>query len=204
MNEKRLVLASSNPGKIKEIQTIFPDIDIHPQAEYQVPDADEIGLTFIENAILKARHASYLTGLPALADDSGLCVDYLKGAPGIYSARYAGKDASSEQHIVKLLQAMTGVSQQKRSAYFYCCLVFLCCHTDPRPVIAQGQWHGYILTKPQGKGGFGYDPLFYLPEYNKSAAELTPEQKNSISHRAIALRQLKEQLSNKEMASNNM
>lgn len=203
-NQQPFVLASSNPGKIKEIQSIFPDINIHPQSNYQVPDADETGLTFIENAILKARHASYLTGLPALADDSGLCVDHLKGAPGIYSARYAGENASNEQHIAKLLQAMTGVSKQNRSAYFYCCLVLLRCHNDPRPVIAQGQWHGYILTKPQGEGGFGYDPLFYLPDYNKSAAELTPEQKNSISHRAIALKQLKAQLSNKEMTSNNM
>ena len=188
----RVVLASSNPGKVREFNQLLSglDIEVVPQSDYQVPEAEETGLTFVENALLKARQASRHTGLPALADDSGLEVDALNGAPGIYSARYAGKGASDEQNLRKLLDDLTGVPEAQRTARFQCLLVYLRHEFDPTPLICQGTWDGRLLTAPQGKNGFGYDPVFYVPTHHCSSAELPPEVKNTLSHRGQALRTL--------------
>jgi XTP/dITP diphosphohydrolase len=185
----RIVLASSNKGKVKEFSELLADRDITvvPQSDFAVPDADETGLTFVENAILKARNASAHTGLPAIADDSGLEVDFLNGAPGIYSARYAGQGGSSANNE-KLLQALSGVEKELRGARFQCLLVYIRHADDPTPIICQGTWEGRILAAVQGDAGFGYDPLFYVPDEACSAAELTAERKNEISHRGQALR----------------
>ncbi len=189
---KRVVLASNNPGKLREFNALLGGIDIEvvPQSDYGVPEAEETGQTFVENALLKARHASRLTDLPALADDSGLEVDALNGAPGIYSARFAGKGASDEQNLVKLLADLEGIPEDQRSARFQCLLVYLRHELDPTPLICQGTWEGRILTAPRGKNGFGYDPVFYVASHGCSSAELPAEVKNALSHRGQALRAL--------------
>jgi XTP/dITP diphosphohydrolase len=186
---QRIVLASGNRGKLKEFSELLAErsIDVVPQSDFGVPDADETGLTFVENAILKARNAAAHTGLPAIADDSGIEVDYLNGAPGIYSARYAG-DGGSDANNAKLLEALNGVAGADRGARFQCLLVYLRHADDPTPLICQGTWEGRILNALQGEAGFGYDPLFYVPEEGCSAAELSAERKNEISHRGQALR----------------
>jgi XTP/dITP diphosphohydrolase len=189
---KRVVLASSNPGKVREFNQLLAGIDFEvvPQSDYGVAEAEETGLTFVENAILKARNAARHTNLPALADDSGLEVDALNGAPGIYSARYAGKGANDAQNLLKLLDDLTGVAEAQRTARFQCLLVYLRHEFDPTPLICQGTWEGRILTAPQGANGFGYDPVFFVPTHGCSSAELPPEVKNSLSHRGQALRAL--------------
>jgi len=189
---KQIVLASSNPGKVREINRLLADIGLHahPQSEYQVQDAEETGLTFVENAIIKARNAAAHTGLPAIADDSGIEVDALNGAPGIYSARFAGPGASDQANLERLLEELRGVPEDLRSARFQCLMVYLRHADDPTPVISQGTWEGSILTEPCGENGFGYDPVFYVRTHNCSSAELTADVKNSLSHRAQALRRL--------------
>ncbi len=191
---QRIVLATGNRGKIHEMGQLLEGFEVIPQTEFAVPDVDESGLTFVENALLKARNAALHTGLPAIADDSGLEVDALQGAPGIYSSRYAGAGASDQDNIRKLLLALRHVPQQKRTARFRCLLVFLRHAADPCPVICQGTWEGHILTEPRGNNGFGYDPLFQIPHLGHSSAELEPEEKNRISHRALALQQLRREL----------
>lgn len=193
---KKIVLATNNQGKVKELHSLLADagFNVVAQSEYQVPDADETGLTFVENAIIKARHTAQLTGLPAIADDSGLAVDALNGAPGIYSARYAGDNATDQRNNEKLLLALKDVEQHKRTAYFYCALVFMRHANDPTPIICLGKWNGMIQTQAQGDGGFGYDPLFYIPKLGCTAAELTRQQKSDISHRGQALKQLMQKL----------
>jgi len=187
----KIVLASGNRGKLKEFGEIFAplQIEVMPQSDFAVHDAEETGLSFVENAILKARHAARITGLPALADDSGLEVDALNGAPGIYSARYAGEGCGDDENNAKLLQALAQIPADKRSARFQCVLVFMRHAEDPTPLICQGSWEGHILAEPQGHNGFGYDPLFYVPEMDCASAELTPEQKQQYSHRGKAVRQ---------------
>lgn len=189
---QRIVLASSNTGKVREFNQLLSDseLEVVPQSAFGVEDAEESGLTFVENAILKARNAAAHTGLPAIADDSGLEVDALQGAPGIYSARYAGADASDLQNLEKLLENMRDVPDQQRTARFQCLMVYMRHAGDPTPRIFQGTWEGRILHAPQGENGFGYDPVFYVPDRNCSSAELAPEVKNSLSHRGQALRKL--------------
>jgi len=186
---QRIVLATGNKGKVREFSELLADQDISivPQSDFGVPDAAETGLTFVENAILKARNAAQHTGLPAIADDSGLEVDFLNGAPGIYSARYAG-DGGSAANNAKLLEALSAVADGQRSARFQCLLVYLRHADDPTPLICQGTWEGRILRAPQGEAGFGYDPLFFVPEEDCSAAELPAARKNELSHRGQALR----------------
>lgn len=192
VKHQKIVLASSNAGKLKELTTLLRplNIEIIPQSDLKISDADETGLTFIENAILKARHASEHSGLPALADDSGLAVAALNGAPGIYSARYAGAPYSSEKNIAKLLAEMKNIADDARQAQFHCVLALVSNPKDPAPIICHGIWQGMILREPRGTDGFGYDPVFYVPSEKKSAAELTHEMKNNISHRGKALREL--------------
>lgn len=189
---QRIVLASSNTGKVREFNQLLADseLEVVVQSAFGVEDAEETGLTFVENAILKARNAAAHTGLPAIADDSGLEVDALQGAPGIYSARYAGADASDLQNLEKLLENMRDVPDQQRTARFQCLMVYMRHAGDPTPRIFQGTWEGRILRAPQGENGFGYDPVFYVPDRNCSSAELAPEVKNSLSHRGQALRKL--------------
>jgi XTP/dITP diphosphohydrolase len=189
---KKIVLASNNPGKVREIQAILAEHDFHviPQAELGTPDTEETGLTFVENAILKARHAAHHSGLPAIADDSGLEVDALGGAPGVYSARYAGFGASDAENNARLLEALAGIPRARRSARFRCVMVFLRHAGDPSPVMAEGAWPGLILEEARGAAGFGYDPLFYVPECGCASAELAPDEKNRLSHRGQALRTL--------------
>lgn len=196
---KRIVLASGNPGKVREFNQLLGGIDIEvmPQSGYGVPEAEETGLTFVENALLKARNAARHTNLPALADDSGLEVDALNGAPGIYSARYAGKGAGDEQNLRKLLADLQGLAEEQRAARFQCVLVYLRHEFDPTPLICQGTWEGRILAAPQGKNGFGYDPVFYVPTHRCSSAELPAEVKNTLSHRGQALRALLAALSHR-------
>ncbi len=187
----KLVLASNNPGKVKEIQKLIPSpYEIIPQAEFEIPEADETGLTFVENAILKARNACQHTKLSAISDDSGLEIDALQGEPGIYSARYAGANSDNKANIAKVLTALTDVPIEKRSARFQCVMVYLRHAKDPSPIICQGTWEGSILLQEQGHNGFGYDPIFFVPTQNCSAAELAIEMKNKISHRGQALHQL--------------
>lgn len=189
---KAIVLASSNAGKVREFNQLLGELQLEvvPQSQFNVADADETGLTFVENAILKARNAAQHTGLPALADDSGLEVDALHGAPGIYSARYAGPKASDAENLEKLLAMLKDVPEEKRSARFQCVLVYLRHALDPTPLICQGTWEGRILTALRGTSGFGYDPVFFVPTHACSAAELPAETKNALSHRGQALRQL--------------
>lgn len=193
---KKVVLASGNKGKVREINQILAglDLEVVPQTEFDVPEIEETGLTFVENAILKARNAAAHTGLPAIADDSGLEVDALKGAPGIYSARYAGAGASDEQNLTKLLNALDGVSKDGRTARFQCLLVYMEHEMDPTPVICQGTWEGRITEAPEGENGFGYDPVFFVPTHGCTAAELSAEEKNRLSHRGQALQLLMQAL----------
>jgi len=189
---KQIVLASSNPGKVREINRLLAGLGLHtqPQSQYGVVDAEETGLTFVENAIIKARNAARHTGLPAIADDSGIEVDALNGAPGIYSARFAGPGASDRDNLQKLLDELQGVPETGRSARFQCLMVYLRHANDPTPIICQGTWEGSILPEPRGENGFGYDPVFYVPTHGCSSAELAADVKNSLSHRGQALRQL--------------
>lgn len=190
----KIVLASSNKGKLREFQQILEvnDVSLLPQSEFNIEDADETGLSFVENALIKARHASLQTGLPALADDSGIEVDALNGQPGIYSARYAGVQGSNADiaNNQKLLEALADVPEQERTARFQCLIVFLRHAEDPTPLICQGSWEGRILFQESGGNGFGYDPLFYVPSHGCASAELDKEIKNSLSHRGQALRAL--------------
>lgn len=188
----KIVLATGNQGKVREMADLLADFgfDVFAQSEFNVIDAEETGTTFIENAIIKARHAAAETGLAAIADDSGLEVDYLQGAPGIYSARYAGEDASDQDNIDKLLKAMAGAPAEQRTARFHCVLVFMRHAADPTPIVCHGKWEGRILTEAQGENGFGYDPIFYVPEDDCSSAELEPTRKKQLSHRSKALQKL--------------
>lgn len=193
---KTLVLATGNKGKVTELASLLQPFgfDVVPQTQLGVPDADETGLSFIENAILKARHAAALTGKPALADDSGLAVDALGGAPGIYSARFAGDHGNDQANIDLLLQKLADVAPNERSAQFHCVLALVRHANDPTPVIAHGVWHGEICTSPLGDGGFGYDPIFYIADLGKTAAQLSKAEKAAISHRGQALQRLTAQL----------
>ena len=184
-----IVLASGNKGKLKEFNHILNDLQVEvvPQSSFDVVDAEETGLSFVENAILKARHAAKATGLPALADDSGLEVDALAGAPGIYSARFSGDDATDQKNNALLLEKLSGLTPEQRTARFRCVLVFMRSASDPTPLICQGTWEGTILEHPCGENGFGYDPLFWIPELSKASAQLAPEQKNKLSHRGQAV-----------------
>ncbi|NJN46204.1 MAG: RdgB/HAM1 family non-canonical purine NTP pyrophosphatase [Candidatus Competibacteraceae bacterium] len=192
----KIVLATGNPGKVRELNALLleQNIEVLPQTTFAVPEIAETGSSFEENALLKARNAAHHTGLPAIADDSGLEVDALQGAPGIYSARYAGPGATDADNIAKLLAAMRGVSAHKRSARFQCVLVYLRHAEDPKPLICRGTWEGFIAQAPFGDAGFGYDPIFLLPPLGKTAAELHPNRKNQLSHRAMALAQLADRL----------
>ncbi|MBW5892263.1 XTP/dITP diphosphatase [Pectobacterium polaris] len=195
---QKVVLATGNPGKVRELASLLADfgLDIVAQTELGVDSAEETGLTFIENAILKARHAAQITGLPAIADDSGLAVDALGGAPGIYSARYAGVDASDQQNLDKLLLTLKDIPDEQRRASFHCVLVYLRHAEDPTPIVCHGSWQGVLTHEEAGNGGFGYDPIFFVPELGKTAAELTREEKNAQSHRGQALRLLLDALRN--------
>lgn len=197
MTMKKIVLASGNRGKVREINQLLSQsgFEVIPQSDFGVPEAEETGLTFVENAILKARNAARHSGLPAIADDSGLEVDALKGAPGIYSARYAGEGASDAQNLEYLLAGMRDIPDDQRSARFQCVMVYMDHAGDPTPLICQGTWEGSILNEARGAHGFGYDPVFYVPGKNCSSAELDPETKNSLSHRAKAMQCLVEKLS---------
>ena len=188
----RVVLASGNRGKVREINEILAglQLEVVPQTEFDVPEAEETGLTFVENAILKARNACAHTGLPAIADDSGLEVDALKGAPGIYSARYAGIGANDRANLEKLLLALKDVPEHERTARFQCLMVYMAHAEDPTPLICQGTWEGRIGFEQSGENGFGYDPVFLVHEQGCTAAELAPEVKNRLSHRGQALTQL--------------
>lgn len=192
----KLVLASNNAGKLAEFNRLLESsgLEAIAQSGLGVEDVEETGLTFVENALLKARNAARVTGLPALADDSGLCVDALDGAPGLYSARYAGPEGNAERNISKLLDALQGVPDERRTARFCCALVLLRHAEDPQPLIAEGRWDGRILHAPRGNHGFGYDPVFLDPENNLTAAELDPAIKNRISHRGRALQLLRQRL----------
>jgi XTP/dITP diphosphohydrolase len=191
----KIVLATGNPGKVREIRRILADVGVEvlPQTDLGVSDADETGTGFVENALIKARHASLLTGLPAIADDSGLVVEALDGRPGVYSARYAGADASDDRNIDKLLEELRGVPDDRRTAAFVCCAVYVSAD-DETSLVAEGRWQGKILEQRRGTGGFGYDPVFYDPECGRTAAELGPELKNARSHRGKAFAALAEML----------
>ncbi|WP_028299952.1 RdgB/HAM1 family non-canonical purine NTP pyrophosphatase [Oceanospirillum beijerinckii] len=200
MSQQKLVLASGNKGKLKEFGQVLAPLgfEVVPQSEFNVPEVDETGLTFVENALLKAREASRVSGLPAMADDSGIEVDALNGAPGIYSARFSGPGATDQKNNDKLLQELSGLTEQERSARYWCVLVYLRHADDPTPIIAQGSWEGRILEAPQGDGGFGYDPLFWVESESCAAAQLTPEQKNKLSHRGKATLDLVAQLKQRQ------
>lgn len=198
----KVVVASGNAGKLAEFRRLLAPLGLDPvpQSEFGIGDIDETGLTFVENALLKARHASRVAGLPALADDSGLCVDALDGAPGLYSARYAGPQADPAANIAKLLEALDGRDEGARGAYFHAVIVLLRHPSDPRPLIAEGRWHGRILTAPRGMGGFGYDPVFLDPASGRSAAELEPGEKARVSHRGRAVEALQARLREEPLA----
>ncbi|RDH81748.1 MAG: non-canonical purine NTP pyrophosphatase, RdgB/HAM1 family [endosymbiont of Seepiophila jonesi] len=189
---ERIVLASNNAGKVREINQLLAagQIEVVPQRDFDIPDAVEDGLSFVENAIKKARHASGLSGLPAIADDSGIEVDALKGAPGIFSARFAGEGASDQANLEKLLESLKDVPEEARTARFQCLLVYMRHAEDPTPIICQGTWEGRVLFEARGDNGFGYDPVFYVPTHNCTSAELPAEVKNSLSHRGQALQKL--------------
>ena len=194
---KKLVLASNNAKKMKELNALLAPLgfEVIPQGELGIPEAEEPHCTFVENALAKARHAARLSGLPALADDSGLCVAALGGAPGVYSARYAGEPKSDARNNEKLIADLK--DKRDRRAHYYCILVFVRHADDPQPIIAEGEWWGEIVDKPRGANGFGYDPYFWLPEFGCTAAELASEKKNAISHRGIALARLMERLTSR-------
>ncbi len=186
---EKIVLASGNAGKVREINKLFAGtgIEIVPQSEFNVPEVPETGTTFVENAIIKARHAAECTGLPAISDDSGIEVDALDSRPGVYSARYAGENASDQDNNNKMLEELKGVPEAERTARYQCLIVFMRSHTDPVPIITQASWEGRILEAPDGDGGFGYDPIFYIPSEKCSGGQLPLELKNTMSHRAKAL-----------------
>jgi len=194
---EQIMLASNNAGKVRKINQLLAtqQIQVLPQSGLGVPDAEETGLSFVENAILKARNAARHSGLPAIADDSGIEVDALEGAPGIYSARYAGKGASDQQNLEKLLADLGDIPEAERTARFQCLIVYMRHAEDPTPIICRGTWEGRILTAPRGENGFGYDPVFFVPDQGCSAAELPSETKNRLSHRGQALHKLLEALS---------
>jgi XTP/dITP diphosphohydrolase len=194
---KRLVLASGNPGKLRELARILDDLgyDLHPQSEFDVPEVAETGTTFVENAIIKARHAAAHTGLPALADDSGIEVDALDGAPGVYSARFSGPHADDAANNALLVEKLRQVAPEQRGARYRAVIVLMRHAADPSPIICEGSWEGVIQLEPAGAGGFGYDPYFYLPELGCSSAQLSADEKNRLSHRGQALRELKRRLS---------
>lgn len=187
---QKLVIASNNAGKIAEISTLLAPlaIEVVSQSAFNVSEIAEPFVTFVENALAKARHASRCSGLPALADDSGICVAALNGAPGVHSARYAGEPKSDARNNLKLIESLQ--KKTDRRAFYYCVVVLVRHADDPQPIIVDGSWHGEIIAQPRGTGGFGYDPYFFLPELDKTAAELTAEQKNQISHRGTALGKL--------------
>jgi XTP/dITP diphosphohydrolase len=189
---KNIVLATGNLGKVREINELLAnhDLEVVAQSDFNVPEAEETGLSFVENAIIKARNAAAHTGLSAIADDSGLEVDALGGAPGIYSSRYAGKSASDRDNLEKLLTDLGDLAAEQRSARFQCLMVYLRHAKDPTPIVCQGTWEGQVLFAPRGSDGFGYDPVFYVPSHNCSSAELPPDIKNRLSHRGQALRKL--------------
>jgi XTP/dITP diphosphohydrolase len=189
---EKVVLATGNKKKVEELNALLADLDyaVVPQSEFNVESVPETGTTFVENAIIKARHAARVTGLPAIADDSGIEVDALLGRPGVYSARYAGEDASDEDNLEKLLEDMNGVPAVLRSARYWCVLVYMRHADDPTPIICQASWEGSLATEPTGENGFGYDPIFNVPDLDCTAAELDPATKNSLSHRGKALAQL--------------
>ena len=189
---KKIILASNNAGKLREIQAVLgtEHFKLIQQSDFDVGEVEETGTTFVENAIIKARNAARLTGMPALADDSGIEVDALQGAPGVYSARFAGSNSSDRENNAKLLRELKNVPDQQRIARFQCVLVFMQHDKDPMPLICQGTWEGMILHEEQGDNGFGYDPLFYVPTHDCASAELDPAEKNRISHRAQALQKL--------------
>lgn len=191
---QKIVIASGNPGKLREIRRILEPLNFQvvPQSDFGVPECPEPHVTFIENCLAKARHAALHTGLPALADDSGICVDALNGAPGVYSARYAGEPKSDQRNNEKLIDALGNESNRK--AHYYCVIVLVRHPDDPQPLIAEGSWHGEIIDTPRGENGFGYDPYFFLPEFGKTGAELDPDHKNAVSHRGKALMMLVEKL----------
>ncbi|MEO0048329.1 MAG: hypothetical protein RLZZ410_1288 [Pseudomonadota bacterium] len=201
MSQKKIVLASNNAGKVKEFNALLSPlgIEVIPQGLLGIPSCEEPYPSFVENAITKARHASKLSGLPALADDSGICVNALGGLPGVLSARFAlsdqKKDPTDKDNNELLIQKLSGIAD--RSAHFTCTLVFLDSASDPEPLIAAGHWHGEIIESPQGLSGFGYDPIFWVPSLNKTAAQMSPEEKNAISHRGQALKKLLADLSSK-------
>ena len=198
----KLVLATGNLGKVKELGDMLSalNIEVVPQSEFNVCEVAETGTTFVENAIIKARHAAMITGLPAIADDSGLEVDALKGAPGIYSARYAGEGASDRDNLLKLLTELKDIPEEQRTARFWCVLVLMRHSNDPTPLICQGFWEGKITTEPNGENGFCYDPIFYVPEKQTTSAQLDKATKNSLSHRGKALKQLLDLLQTKLQA----
>ncbi len=191
---KQLVIASNNQGKLQEIKSLLAPLKIvvSPQSDFNIQEIAEPYHTFVENALAKARHASQQSGLPALADDSGICVSALDGAPGVMSARFAGEPKSDQRNNQKLIETLK--NQSNRSAYYYCIIVLIRQANDPQPIIVDGSWHGEIIMQPRGEGGFGYDPYFYLPTFNKTAAELSAEEKNKISHRGKALARLVESI----------
>jgi XTP/dITP diphosphohydrolase len=200
---RRLVIATGNVGKLREFRSLLAGLpfELTSSAELKLPSPEETGATFLANALLKARHAAGLSGSAAVADDSGLEVDALNGAPGIYSARYAGAGADDAANNAKLLRALAGLPHERRRARYRCALVLVENAVDAAPLIAEADWEGFILDAPRGTGGFGYDPYFWLPELNKSAAELEPADKNRLSHRGKALRALREQLAAREEAA---
>lgn len=189
---EKLVIASNNQGKLREINALLAplSIEVIPQSDFNAGEIDEPHRTFVENALAKARHASRCSGLPALADDSGICVSALNGAPGVFSARYAGEPKSDERNNLRLIEALK--NKTDRRAYYYCVIVLVRHADDPQPIIVDGSWYGEIIDQPRGEGGFGYDPYFFVPEFDKTSAELTAEQKNKISHRGQALTHLAE------------
>ncbi len=193
---RSLVLASGNPGKLGELTTMLKPLgwSIQPQSDWTLEEAVEDGLSFIENALIKARHAAHHSNRPALGDDSGLVVDALNGRPGIYSSRYAGPQADDRANIIKLLKALKGVPESKRSAHFYCAMALVRHTDDPSPLLATGMWCGRIMESPAGTGGFGYDPVFWVPAEACSSAELPVDVKNRLSHRGQALRAMTEQM----------
>ena len=190
-NSKTTILASGNKKKLRELSAILSpyEMSLVPQSEFAVEDAIEDGLTFVENAIIKARHACLKTGLPAISDDSGIEVDFLSGKPGIYSARFAGESATDEENLQKLLQQLKGIKPEQRTARYQCVIVYMRHAEDPTPIICQGSWEGQIITEKHGDGGFGYDPIFYCPIAQKTAAQMSAEEKSATSHRGKARKQ---------------
>jgi len=195
---QKIILASGNAGKLREFQQLLSGcgFEIVPQSEFNIANAEETGTTFVENAIIKARHACEQTGLPAIADDSGIEVDALNGRPGVYSARYAGENATDEKNNQKLLTELKNVPTEKRTARYHAVLAYMRHAADPTPILCHGTWEGIILTEPRGQSGFGYDPLFFVPSHNCASAELDKAEKNRISHRGKAMQELLQKISN--------